>query len=466
MAEKNLNELSRELRPLFTKGNDAMQRENFEYAIDLYNQVLSKEPAVYEVRHALRNAQFKKAGTGGGFLKKMWGDAKSQPMVVKGQVAMRSNPAEALQIAEHILNNEPTNSGAHRLVVEAADALEFPRTAVLSLEILVRNSPKDKDIAIKLANKLADTGDGSRAEKLLADLVRLYPTDGDLNSALKDISARKTLTQGGYEKAAEEGGSYRDMLKNKEEAISLEQQNRQVKSEDTAERLIKEYEARLQNEPKNLKLLRDLGELYTQKKQFDKALEYYARIKSSDVGGGDAALDRAIADTTIKKFEFQFSQLDTNAVDYAEKSAALQAEKRAYQLAECQKRVERFPTDLQIRFEYGTLLFQAGKIGEAMQEFQKAKANPNRKVQAMSYLGQCFAKRGMNDLAAKTIQEAIKEKLVFDDEKKELTYVLGSVLEKMGKPDEAIEQFKLIYEVDMGYKDVAAKVEKYYEGQG
>ena len=31
----------------------------------------------------------------------------------------------------------------------------------------------------------------------------------------------------------------------------------------------------------------------------------------------------------------------------------------------------------------------------------------------------------------------------------------------MGKAEEAIDQFKQIYEVDIGYKDVAAKVDKY-----
>ena len=72
----------------------------------------------------------------------------------------------------------------------------------------------------------------------------------------------------------------------------------------------------------------------------------------------------------------------------------------------------------------------------------------------------------MNDLAARTIQNAIKEKLVFDEEKKDLIYLLGSVLEKMGKKEEAIEQFKQIYETDIGYKDVAAKVDAYYASQG
>jgi len=39
------------------------------------------------------------------------------------------------------------------------------------------------------------------------------------------------------------------------------------------------------------------------------------------------------------------------------------------------------------------------------------------------------------------------------------------VLETMGKKEEAIEQFKLIYESDIGYRDVAKKVDDYYAGQ-
>ena len=94
-----------------------------------------------------------------------------------------------------------------------------------------------------------------------------------------------------------------------------------------------------------------------------------------------------------------------------------------------------------------------------------AQANPHRRIQSLGYLGQCFARRGMNDLAARTLQNAIKEKVGFDEERKELIYALGSVFEKMGRRDEAIEQFKLIYETDIGYKDVAAKVDAYYAGQ-
>jgi tetratricopeptide (TPR) repeat protein len=71
----------------------------------------------------------------------------------------------------------------------------------------------------------------------------------------------------------------------------------------------------------------------------------------------------------------------------------------------------------------------------------------------------------MFDLAARTLQNAIKEKPGFDEEKKDLVYNLGCVLESMGKKEEAVEQFKLIYEMDAGYKDVSAKMDAFYSGQ-
>ena len=72
MAEKTQNEIARESRSLFEKGVEAARRENTDYAIALFNQVLEKEPAFFDCRKALRAAQFKKAGAGGGggFFKK------------------------------------------------------------------------------------------------------------------------------------------------------------------------------------------------------------------------------------------------------------------------------------------------------------------------------------------------------------------------------------------------------------
>ena len=466
MAEKLINALSPDARRLYTKAIESAQRENYDYAVTLFAQVLEREPGFFEGRKALRQAQAKKsAGASSGFFKKMMSGAGSSPQIAKAKMALNKNPAEAMAIAEQVLNGDPSNSYAHRIIADAAEALEFPKTAVLSLETLVKHSPKDKALVIEFANLVAETkGNATVAEKAIEELIRTVGYDTDLQQAQKNLSAHKVMDEGGYGALESGEGSYRDILRNKTEAVSLEQEKRVQKSEDVAERLIGEYETRLPNEPNNFKLVRSLAELYTQKRQFDRALELYDRVKQSDLGN-DPSLDQAIANTVVRRFDFQLEQLNPFEPEQAPQVEKIKAEKLAFQVADCQKRVEKYPTDLVLRFELGAFYFQAGKIGEAIAEFQKAQGNPHKRLLAMSYLAQCFAKRKMFDLAARTLQSAIKEKLVFDDEKKDLIYNLGCVFEAMGKKEEAVEQFKQIYETDISYKDVAAKVDAFYAGQ-
>jgi predicted Zn-dependent protease len=464
MPEKTLQQIPKVWRDQYEKGLAAFQRDNLDYALSILGQILEKEPGFYECRQALRATQYKKFGEKTSFFKKFVGGASSSPLIAKGQLAMRNNPLEALSIAEQILNNDPNSTLAHKLLADAALAADFPRTAILSLEILTRNSPKDTELARELADAYAKIGDINKAEAIYQDLVRANPNDPELNQAYKNLSAQKTLIHGGYEALASGTGSYRDILKNKEEAVSLEQENRHVKDVNVADRLIAEYQAKLEKEPTNLKLTRSIAELYLQKKEYDNAVVYYQHMIAVS-GTADPSIEKAIIDAQVKKYDHLISQLDASAPDYPDQVARLQSERDAFVVEECRKRVERYPSDLQLRFELGQLYFNAGKISEAIQELQKSQANPQRRIQSMSLLGQCYAKRGMNDMAIRALQNALKEKVAFDEEKKELLYTLGCVLEKAGKNDEAIEYLKQVYEVDIGYKDVAAKVDAYYAGK-
>jgi tetratricopeptide (TPR) repeat protein len=463
MPEKSLQSVPRPFREQFEKGIAAIHRNNLDYAIAIFNQVLLKEPAFYECREALRAAQLKKAGGKGGFLKRFLGTASSSPLLARGQLALRNNPIEALEIAEQILNGDPNNAPAHRLLADAALAADLPRTAALSLELVFKLSP-DRDVAIKLGHALAQAGEVERAENILGELSATLPGDVEVSKALKNVSARRTLSEGGYEALGGGEGSYRDILKDKAEAVALEQEKREVKTDELIRRQLAENEARIAREPQNLRLLRSTAELHTQQKDFDKALEYYDRILRS-AGATDPSLERAIAETRLRQFDHRISLLDPRAPDQADQAARLKAERDAYELEECRQRLDKYPNDLQIRFDLGVLCFRAGKWNEAIQEFQKAQNNPHKRTPALGYLGKCFARRGMFDLAARQFQKAVAEKPVFDDEKKDLIYELGSALEKMGKAGDALEQFKLIYEVDNNYRDVGAKMDAYYSGQ-
>ena len=96
MAEKNLNEISRDARALFARGSQALAQDNLDYAITLLNQALETEPGFFHCRKALRDAQFRKAGDGGrGFFKKMLSGAGNSPQIAKAKMALGKNPAEA-----------------------------------------------------------------------------------------------------------------------------------------------------------------------------------------------------------------------------------------------------------------------------------------------------------------------------------------------------------------------------------
>src|ERR1700677_1070739 len=144
MAEKSLSQIPRPVREKYQKGMAALDRQNYDYAVAFFNQVLAEEPAFFECRQALRVSQFKKSSGTGTFFKKMLSGAGSSPLLAKGQLALMKNPLDALKLAEQILNNDPNSASGHKLLAEAALAADLPKTAILSLEIVVKNSPKDE----------------------------------------------------------------------------------------------------------------------------------------------------------------------------------------------------------------------------------------------------------------------------------------------------------------------------------
>ncbi|MEA2069196.1 MAG: tetratricopeptide repeat protein, partial [Verrucomicrobiota bacterium] len=126
--------------------------------------------------------------------------------------------------------------------------------------------------------------------------------------------------------------------------------------------------------------------------------------------------------------------------------------------------VERYPNDLQLKFDYGKLLFENGSHTEAIQQFQLAQRNPQRRIRALFFLAKAFEAKGQLAIAREQLESALPEALVMDESKKELLYELGGLCEASGDAPKAEQCFREIYAVDIGYKDVAAKVENTYSG--
>jgi tetratricopeptide (TPR) repeat protein len=119
---------------------------------------------------------------------------------------------------------------------------------------------------------------------------------------------------------------------------------------------------------------------------------------------------------------------------------------------------------LQVRFDYGMLLFEREQINEAIQQFQLAQRYPRNRLRALYYLGLCFRDKQQLDLAREQLEKAAAELTTMNELKKDIFYELGGILERMGNFQEAADlYYKAIYQVDIGYKDVAAKIEAAYK---
>ncbi len=131
-------------------------------------------------------------------------------------------------------------------------------------------------------------------------------------------------------------------------------------------------------------------------------------------------------------------------------------------LIEARGFVARYPGDLEGRFRLAGLLFESGEIEPAIAEYQQTQKNPKLRGASLLGLGRCFRQRGLLDLAVGQLSKAKDELSPMSDLKKEIIYELGECQDALGQREKAIEQFKEIYTEDIGFRDVAAKVNAYY----
>ncbi len=463
MAVKIADELAENSRNLYFKALQAMELRNFGYAISLLQAVLKDVPEFLDGRKLLRKAEVLATKGKKSFLSGL------STASLKGAGLVKKDAKAALELAEKTLESEPYSPQGNHLLKDAANANNMPETAAFALETLVEASPKDAKTLHELGQHYYEHGDGDKAVNVYRRIIELNPSDLVAIKREKDAAAKASMKSGGWETADD----YRKLLKNKDEAVSLEQQNRVVMGADMIEQQLAELGQRYQQEPQNIDVARRIASLYEQKNDLENALTWY-RYTGELTGNNDPAVARKASDIELKIFDLKTAEFEQWLAEYGsteqapgvrEQLAGMKKQKAEMLIGEARKRVERNPTDLVYRYELGEQLLMAGQSTEAIPELQKARLNPNVRLKAMNLLGQCYVEKNMLDLAVKTFTEAAAELTVMDGVKKDVIYKLGMVYEKMGRSKESLDCMKQIYEVDYGYLDVAARVEKSY-GEG
>ena len=457
MAIVTKKNAAKKAREFFEKGFAAMNRGNLDYAIEMFLFSLEFEPGFLDARKYLRAAELRKYKMGNGEQSThLVSSIASFPTLLVARSKLAKKPLQALQMAERLLRNNPVNPKFVYLLCDAAHYLNMPEVAVQTLEILLDSRPNNVEVQLRLGEAYEKNQQMSEARRVYERLVQLKPNDQKIAKKFKDAIALDSLQRGKW------GGSttYRDLIKDQNQAKSIDQESQAVKTHAQTIAMIEETKKKVVLEPNNMNFRRSLANLYTQIGQFDDAIETLEKVQQV-VGGTDPQIDRLLAKIKLTKFESVIkNQKETgDAVGVVENTQA----RNDFMFRDVHERVHRYPNDLELKYELGVLFYGRGDINEAIQQFQAAQKAPTYRIYALYHLALCFKSKAQFDIAREQLQKAAEDLPMMNDLKKDVLYELGTLSEAMNQQEDAIGYYKEIYAVDIGYKDITQKIEKAYE---
>ena len=444
---------------LVAKADEAAQKRNYDYAIELYLQAVTLEPDNAQARKALRQVEVKRATEMGGTPKVVAAILGLPSRVAAGIFGLGKNFEKQALAYEAILRRDPQNTGAALALAGALYRAGSKKSARAVFEAIPEWDAGCLRALVGAGKLAREAGDLPAALALFQRAKGVSPNDKEVIDAIRDISATQSIG------VREGAGSYREVLKDASQAADLERRQRLQGAEGETTSSAEALEAQLKKQPGDLATLRRLARLYEQAKASDKAVETYQRILRIEPNDFDAEsrisdLKVADLDRRVGKLE-QMAKATPGDAKIKTELEETRARRIAFEVEDLQKRVAAHPTETQLRFRWGVALHRAGKWNEAVAEFQQTKREPMLARESAFWLGRCFLDLGKAPLAAKQLEAAIVERegQRLDEIGKEAHYYLGQALRSQGDTAGARRHFERIYEEDINFRDVARLVE-------
>ena len=441
---------------------DKAVTSNPSYSVEIYSAVLKLSPGCIELRKKLRALQLRMAKKSTKGLSSLFGKVTIAPFMLRGKGDKK--PTIALEKAEELIEKSVGNVLAHQMLVDAAKELDLKETVVFGLETIRQISPKDLKNLKELGNAYLEIGETEKTIAVGNEIQKLNPSDGDAEDLMKRASVAVAMNRGKWE----ESEDFRTQLKDEAEAQSLEQAAKSVNDAKGLEELIRQTYSLWEQEPNNLNHYKRLSELYQKYGDLENAIAWIQEARKQDAGKADVSLEEKERSLTLEYFDNVIDQWDKqfqqNPNDQSVQSSLEEAinNRKIYQKTQLESLVQRYPNDFGYRYELGVLLFEEEDYENCLAHFQLAQKNAKVRLDAILYLGRAYSRKSFYDLAIEQFNLLKSEIQIMDERKKEAIYELGCCYESMNKGEEAMEEFKLVYSADISFKDVADKINAFY----
>jgi tetratricopeptide (TPR) repeat protein len=431
------------------KADEALRRRNYDFAVELYQQLLELAPDLGEARAGLRQALRRRheGKAGSKFLRALGGAA---PLALaKTLIKAGKHEAAAKQLEAYLATN-PLDEEGNLLLGASLEAAGHANSARAVYEFLAEIAPRSAEGLRRAGSMTRRLGDPAKALEYYERALAADPRDQDALRARKDLAAELALSGRGA--TAQHS---REQIRDKDAARELERAQRLHHSDDELREELERLEARYADAP-DADLMGRMSEVHEKLKDLDAALSWAERA---------LAQRRDSFDLCCRVGDLRTKQLKKAVAEAGKRGDAAEADRLehelwAYEAQDWRRRVELRPSDPTLRLQLGRRLRRAGEIDGAMAELQKAVGDPRCRRDAQVLLAECFQHKGFLDLARREYERALEGIAAGDERSKEILYHLGAIAEAEGKPAEARGYYARIFQVDVGYRDVAARMER------
>ncbi len=447
---------------LFTKAQEAFNKRNYDYAIDLARQIIDLKPDDAPARQMVRNSTFKSVELKGKLPGKVAGALFGLiPSILMLIFKVLKKPHKVLPAAESYLAKNPAGIWGRRMMGMALKDMNYIDSAILEFEGILTLNPREFSAAKALGELYHLKKDIKKSQRYYQLVLSIKPDDAEAPRALKNLAALTSLGQGWSQ-----AKNARDMIRDKSTASSLEEASQLTGAGGVAGEIqrLQELVKQKPDNPQNVKHLKKIGELYLRSRDYVKAEAAYRQ--ASQLSPADASLSMKIGDIKLLVFDKQLKEIrkkltaQPQDAQLQQNFKKIQQTKRQFQVEEYRRRVKAHPTDLSLHFQLGVALYVIGQVDSAASEFQNTIRDPKRRMDSYNYLGCCFMLKKHFDLAVTQFQKALAGELITPDQDKNIRYNLARTFEQSGDKTRAVTEYKKIMEIDINYKDVTKKVEQ------
>jgi tetratricopeptide (TPR) repeat protein len=432
------------------KAEEAVRRRNYDLAVELYRQLLDLDADLGEARAGLRRAlheRHKHQAAG-----KWLGAVRGALPLSRAHTLLKLKryDAAARALEDYLLQN-PVDVDANLSLGGALEAAGQLRSARAVYEFVAELDPRNAAGLRRAGAMLRATGEHARALEFYERALGVDPRDQEALKARKDLAAETALSATSLDRATHS----RERLSDEAETRSLERSRRLQLSPEELREERERLERQFADSPRDPDLMLRLAEVHQKLDDPEAALDLAQR--ALDYRQGDFDLLSRVGDLRSKVLKRAFARAD-KAGDRAA-AERLERELLEHELADYRRRVELRPGDGPLRLALARRLLRAGDPDGALVELQKAQGDPRLRREVPELKARSFLAKGFSELAAKEFQNALDGLPDTDERAKDILYNLGQLAERAGDPAGAKAHFSRVFEVDIGFRDVAAKME-------